>query len=1752
MSYTFTSEQLFLIREALDLAEEHYNDETAGKFRDVYDLIYSFITDDSGLYESPVSGLEENVWTWIGGARDVNSGTGYFANFIREYTRSQYEFRYRTTISDKELNAASNEIARNFIMDVLGGTTPTIEELGLIDAAPIAGSIFNQVYSANYTPWSGTILFPFLGIDTYFNDWMLTEETVPTYKPLAGTYDLISATASVVPLSGDILEVAVNVLETFGIGGAFTAFTTANNLAKKTDAFIDQIYRLYKYDYNLEIGNDLFDAGAKSANYVVGTLADDIFSTNPEANLAVNGTLLNDVIHAGPGNDHVFASEGNDLIDGGEGDDTIDAGFGDDVVRTGSGADKVIVADGSNVILDGTAEDRLFFRGEIVDINPVGDADRLFPLLGGTASYIMPLDAQGNPLVEAREFYDNDNDGNIEYWYSGRSLTSQFSGNGYDIIEGENVFKSLGATAFTILYEQEQNDLNVSLFLGHELIQPFDGYNLDPEEYSWTINQDFEPTFTVTLVDYMPGDFGITLLAPKRIGEVVQDGAQTVDNEALAAHNAAIAAITNNGELTETLSRMKGTAPLTNGETGNPDYARLRTGGGDDQITGTSGDDTILSEAGDDIIDGGAGDDELQGGFGDDIIIGGSGENNIKGGPGDDTIIGGSGADTINGESGADTVDYSGSTEGISFNFVTGQNLGGDAENDQLINVETIIGTSFVDSFNGSSNNETFIGGGGADLLFGNDGDDTLTGGEGADTLDGGSGDDIASYEGSNAAVTIDLINQLATGGEAEGDSLTNIEGAIGSANSDLLIGDDFANSLSGRGGDDIIFAGAGNDKVEGGQGADTLDGGSGNDTLSYAGSEEAVTISLATEEVNGGDAEGDSITSFENIEGSAFDDSLTGDDAYNIIDGGAGNDIIYATAGSDGIMGGRGSDTLAFTASTSGISADLATRVYTGGLAEGIDAVSIENLIGSDYGDTLIGNGGTNILAGGAGDDTLTGAGGDDILDGGAGQNDTAMFSGASTDYLITNAGNGALKFSDIRTGNSGQNDGVDTINDVEFFTFSNGTFSKSELTVTNAAPLALDDQIENGIEDEPITLHVTDLLANDIDYDGDTPTVTSITKTKHGEAELATDGTITFTPFTDFAGRAYFDYEVSDGINPPVTARVYLEITPVNDDPFAQQDTNIPLYNDGPTLITRQSVLANDFEFDGDELTIVSVSVNQGGTATLTAAGDILFTASGAPGDIISISYTVDDGTGRTSSTQITGILEQRFNLEAAGDQAATIEGEAVTITRQSLLANDTNEGTQDAVITRYSDIANGEITFNQAGDIVFTPAPGFSGTASFTYHAINKQGGVSSATVTIEVAPLSVNQSPIANDDFGFELDEDNSLIIEAATLLANDSDPDGDALTISAVSNPLGGTVQLTSSGDVEFTPDANYNGPASFRYTISDGNGGTATATAGLTIASINDAPTNLALDNNEIEENSLPGTLLGSLSISDVDEGDSVSYSITGGDGASLFTIDGENLLLSANANLDYETTPFLTLVVEATDAGGLSTSQTLTINILDLLEGGIIEGTANNDTLTGTEGDDTLSGLGGNDTLNGLGGDDLLIGGRGADLLDGGAGNDTADYSLAANGVTIFLTSAFTSPYGIGIGSEATLDRLVNIENVNGSERGDILFGNSEANEIFGQGGNDYLFGGAASDTFIFKEGDGRDTILDFKTEGDSADTISLEHSDFANFTALSPYIQSFGFFNSSTRINLGDGDRITLTGIDPDDLTEAHFDFV
>ncbi|MBU0595009.1 MAG: retention module-containing protein, partial [Gammaproteobacteria bacterium] len=177
-------------------------------------------------------------------------------------------------------------------------------------------------------------------------------------------------------------------------------------------------------------------------------------------------------------------------------------------------------------------------------------------------------------------------------------------------------------------------------------------------------------------------------------------------------------------------------------------------------------------------------------------------------------------------------------------------------------------------------------------------------------------------------------------------------------------------------------------------------------------------------------------------------------------------------------------------------------------------------------------------------------------------------------------------------------------------------------------------------------------------------------------------------------------------------------------------------------------------------------------------------------------------------------------------------SFQGTEDTPLNGSLAANDTPSRDSGNIWSLETGAEHGVVVVRPDGSFVYTPNANYNGQDGFSYRITDANGDVSTATVTIDVA--SVNDEPLARNDLG-SMKQDTPLSFSAGTLLGNDSDPDGDALTITSADGGVHGQVVLNGDGSITFIPEAGYYGPASFNYSITDGHGGTSTATVNLTV-----------------------------------------------------------------------------------------------------------------------------------------------------------------------------------------------------------------------------------------------------------------------------------------------------------------------------
>ena len=332
-----------------------------------------------------------------------------------------------------------------------------------------------------------------------------------------------------------------------------------------------------------------------------------------------------------------------------------------------------------------------------------------------------------------------------------------------------------------------------------------------------------------------------------------------------------------------------------------------------DVIVGLGGGDTIRGRGRGDLICAGKGSDTVLGGPGIDLIFGEGGGDEIRGqggafnqavpGPGNDFVDGGPGI--------GDEVIYLDASGPITGDLGAGTVTG--FGTDEVQNVEWLIGGPFDDTLTGSDAQEVIFGAEGNDTITALGGDDAPTGGPGDDDIDGGDGNDFMAnyslplYYGfapPAGPITANLPAGTQTGDGS--DVLVSIEGGEGSTGDDVMIGTSGDNSFTFLNeGSDTVDAGDGDDLVDGGDGSDDLDGGPGVDLLGNLDSTSGMTIDLnaATS------SQGDSLAGFEDVIGTVFDDTITGDAGPNELGGFPGDDHLSGLGGDDVIFGDEGTD---------------------------------------------------------------------------------------------------------------------------------------------------------------------------------------------------------------------------------------------------------------------------------------------------------------------------------------------------------------------------------------------------------------------------------------------------------------------------------------------------------------------------------------------------------------------------------------------------------------------------------------------------------------------------------------------------------------------------------------------------------------------------------------------------------------------------------------------------------------------------
>lgn len=622
-----------------------------------------------------------------------------------------------------------------------------------------------------------------------------------------------------------------------------------------------------------------------SATYVLGDLTiqtaegNDVVWSNAGNDL-IGGGLGNDILHGGPGHDTIngdddqdelFGASGNDILTGGTGNDQLSGGTGDDtyIYNTGDGDDTITETSGFDTISLGSG----ITLGDITFVQNGNDLDIMIAS-GITVKDFYSGDA--DKIVEQIVFSDASTfdltsllTADTDDTFIATSDIEHFDGEGgIDTVDysgsATRVKLNLGAGIGWAGDADDDTYVSIENVIGTDIAGDRDFiYGSSADNYIWGLagNDQLEGLEGADIID---GGAGSDYANYTRSGAGVTVNLKTGVNTGGDAE----------GDILISIEKITGSEH-------------------DDVLTGNDGNNTLAGLRGDDILSGGLGNDILDGYYGHDTFIYTAGH---------DTIIErGNGIETV-------IFDASWSPEDvvISGNTLTLQNST----------------TNYI-SFNDISLIEWFVFDGyeAMDLAMlqsfgspfqhvGGISDDAFVAMSAIEYFDGGDGIDTVDYSNASSRVNVDLENGFGWDGYAAGDTYVSIENVIGT---DIAGDRDF---IYGSDADNYIWGLAGNDQLEGNAGADTIDGGSGSDYANYTRSDEGVTVNMATGINTGGDAEGDTLISIENINGSDHNDSITGNHGANKLYAGKGDDLIYGGAGNDILYGEEGADIFLYGAS--------------------------------------------------------------------------------------------------------------------------------------------------------------------------------------------------------------------------------------------------------------------------------------------------------------------------------------------------------------------------------------------------------------------------------------------------------------------------------------------------------------------------------------------------------------------------------------------------------------------------------------------------------------------------------------------------------------------------------------------------------------------------------------------------------------------------------------------------------------------
>ena len=537
-----------------------------------------------------------------------------------------------------------------------------------------------------------------------------------------------------------------------------------------------------------------------------------------------------------------------------------------------------------------------------------------------------------------------------------------------------------------------------------------------------------------------------------------------------------------------------------------------------------------------------------------------------------------------------------------------------------------------------------------------------------------------------------------------------------------------------------------------------------------------------------------------------------------------------------------------------------------------------------------------------------------------------------------------------------------------------------------------------------------------------------------------------------------------------------------PVAVDDLVFTDEDSGTYNSGSA-----SVLDNDFDFEGQALTVAAGTLTGTyGTLTINSDGTYSYVQNASNQSLAlgesavdSFDYTVSDGSGTDTGTLILTIAGRNDAPVANPEIEATDENTGIMV---DVLANDSDVDNGAVLTVIAASAPAGQGTASISGNqIQFDPgtdlddlAAGETEEVVVDYTVSDEHGATASSTITITVT--GINDAPVATDDSASIGENGAPILID---VLANDSDVDnGAVVTLTSASAPAGQGTASVVGGQVQFDPgtdfddlDAGATEQVIVTYEIEDEHGATDSGTVTITVTGANDDP--LANPDIDTTHEDVAITIDALANDTDADANavlTIVSASVTAGEGT--VSIVNNEIRYNPSPDLDYLADgESLVVIINYTieDEHGVQSSSTVEVTVQGETDGSIT-GTDGDDNITGTPNDDRINALGGNDTVFALAGNDFVRGGDGNDALHGEGGNDAIE----------------------GGNDDDTIAGGDGFDNIEGDAGNDTITGGNDGDTLSGGEGNDSLTGGAGDDGLLGDEGQ------DQASGGDGLDVLS------------------------------------------------------